>query len=452
MGVFLPIFLTHLKWVKIIFLFNFMETQNLELRIENALNPPSPNNLHRNKNKKTEQQQKIPEIEINENGEMLIYTLGDMKITKHTANNMYTLYSIHKLMSNIQYKTITSFLSTSRFQYMLQSYDSDFIKREFVYYIQFDNYVKIGQTFDITKRYQPRDIKNRVKRLVFVKCVNNCERNLIKNFNERYIPYRGREGFKIISQNDISESLRLFDSIVENYKLTTDDDLTKHVQHYKYDKIYGTGFYLSPLAASIVLNMYSDTDYTNCKTFIKTIETMDSKFDKSDYISTFDESGDTFFYWKFHGYTVIVNIDKNMINASRLWNTILKSQNKDKKDNPFTNFLKRPHIQEIFKNNPETRPIKLHYNKRPLLNGRYMPIVFAHFILDSLDAKYSYEVAKLMTESLFEKAKQKAIKNKKTSNSKTISGGDILEIKKIETIHNLFDILTKNRYRFGYIM
>lgn len=427
-----------------------METQNLELRIENALNSPSPNNLHKNKNKKIEQQQKIPEIEINENGEMLTYTLGDIKITKHTANDMYTLDSIHKLIPNIQRKTITTFLSTSRFQYILQSYDRDFIKREYVYYIRFDNYVKIGQTFDITKRYQPRDIKNRVKRLVFVKNVNNCEQNLIKKFNEKYTSYRGREGFKIVSQNDISESLHLFDSIVEHYKSTTGVNLTKHVQRYRFDKTFGTGYYISPLTTSIILNVFSDTDYTDCKTFIDTIETMDSKFNKSDYISTFDESGDTFFYWKFHGYTVIVNIDKNMINASRLWNTILKSQNKDKQDNPFTNFLKRPHIQEIFKNNPETRPIKLHYNKRPLLNGRYMPIVFAHFILDYLDAKYSYEVAKLMTESLFEKAKQKAIKNKKISDSKTITGGDILEIKKMNIIHNLLDILTRNSYRFGY--
>ena len=423
-----------------------MDIQKLEYRIENALKPSS-NNLHKNKKNKSEQQQNIPEMDINKNGEMLTYTLGDMKVTKHTSNNMYTLDSIHKLVPGISFRSITNFLSTSRFQFMLQAYDANFVKREYVYYIQFDNHIKIGKTYDIVKRYQPKEIKDRVKRLVFVKNVNNCEDNLIKNFEKKYNKYKGRESFRITSQNDIAESLHLFDSVVENYKITTNDDLAKHVQHYRSDKIFGTGFYLSPLTASIILNVFGSADYSQCKVFIETVEKMDSKFNKSDYISVFEEGNDSFFYWKFHGYTVIVNIDKNTINASRLWNTVLKSQNRNSKKYPFTNFLKRQHTQEIFKINSEAKPIKLHYNNRPLLNGRYMPIVFAHFILQHLDAKYSYEVAKLMTESLFEKAKQEALKKQKTTDSSTISGGDVLQTKKVITINRLLKILNKSKLK-----
>ena len=424
-----------------------MELQNLEHRIEHALNPSTNNNLYKNKKKKSEQQQHIPEIEINENGEMMTYSLGDMKITKHVANNMYTLDSVHNLISSIQLRSIVLFLSSSRFQYILQTHDKEFEKYQFVYYIQFENYVKIGQTFDIKKRYQPKDINEKVKRLIFVKNVNDCEKRLIRNFSKIYNTVKGREGFDITSQNDINESLKLFDSTVEEYKIDVTNIKDNHVNQYRKDKIFGTGYYLSPLATSIVLNTFGKTDYKYCKLFIKTIEVMDNKFNKSDYISTFEESSNTFFYWKFHGYTVIVNIDKNLINASRLWNTILKAQGKDKKDYPFTNFIKRNHIKEIFKNNPETKPVKFNYRNRPLLNGRYMPIVFTHFILEHLDTKYSYEVAKLMTESLFEKAKREATKKQKTTDSSTITGGDILQLKKVRTINRLLKILNRSKLR-----
>ena len=424
-----------------------METQNLKLRIENALNTTTYNHLRENKKNESEQQQHIPELEINENGEMLTYTLGDMRITKHTGNNMYTLDSIRKLIFGVTHKSITSFLTSLRFQYILQAYDKEFKRYQFVYYIQFDDYVKVGQTFDIRKRYQPRDVGNRVKRLIFVKNVNNCEQSIIKSFGERYNVCKGREGFVIKTSKDITDSLHLFDSIVEKYEIKVKNIIEKHVQHYKSDKIFGTGYYISPFATSIILNTYSDAKYKDCKTFVEAIETMDNSFNKSDYISVFDEGGDSFFYWKFHGYTVIVNIDKNMINASRLWNTIVKSQDKDKNNYQFRKYLQLSRTKEIIKINPDAKPTRLHYKSRPLLNGRYMPIVFVHFILHHLDAKYSYEVAKMMTESLFEKAKQEAMKKQKTTNSSTITGSDVLQTKKIRTINRLLEILDNTRLK-----
>ena len=82
-------------------------------------------------------------------------------------------------MLEFPYQAETSFLSSLRFQYILQAYDTDYKTEQFVYYIQFDDYVKVGRTFDIKKRYQPKDINDRVKRLVFVDDVDRCERDLI---------------------------------------------------------------------------------------------------------------------------------------------------------------------------------------------------------------------------------------------------------------------------------
>lgn len=389
-----------------------------------------------------EEQQNIPELTINENGELLTYTLNNMKLTKHIANGMYTLESVANLLSNTTQRTIAVFLSSLRFRYILRSYDVKYSNNQFVYYIQHENYIKIGKTFDIKQRYQPKEIQDKVKRLIFVNRVSQCEQELIKTFSERYKRHRGREAFAITSTAKITESLKLFDSIVKKYKTKMKRKDINHVQKYKYDKTFGTGYYISPLTASIILNVYGSRDYRECRIFIDTIEGMDRNFNKSDYISTFTESGEAFFYWKYHGYVVIVNMDRNLINASRLWNTILKAQGKYTKKNQFKRYLDAPRTKAIIKHNPEAQPKKLHYTARPLLNGRYMPIVFAHFILDRLDAKYSYEVAKMMTETLYDKARTEARKQITSSTSGNMSGGNILQIKKLNTINKLIQILS----------
>ena len=134
-------------------------------------------------------------------------------------------------------------------------------------------------------------------------------------------------------------------------------------------------------------------------------------------------------------------MEQNLINASRLWNTILKSQGKDKTDNTFYRFLQLPRVKEMIKNNPELEPQPKTYQNKPLLNGRYMPVIFVHFIVYHLDAQYAFEVAKIMTESLFEKAKKKAIE--KQEKKTAMSGGNNLYIKKHETIEQLLDLLTR---------
>lgn len=420
--------------VNFIFYFQFMKHQ----RIRKKRTTQAP--IKENKKKTPEEQQNIPELEITKNGELLTYTLNNMKISKHINNDMYTLKSVSNLLTDNQYKQIAIFLSSLRFQYILQAYDKDYKTQQFVYYIQFDDYIKIGRTFDIKKRYQPKDINDRVHRLVFVNNVDRCERDLIEAFSSHYEKYKGNEGFKI-TQQEINNSLALFDIMVDRYINGIKIDTEKHVQHYIHNPVYGTGYYLSPLAASIVLNTFGDRRYKECKDFFNTVEMIAGKIDKSDYLSLFVEDGDAFFYWKFHGYTVIVNMEQNLINASRLWNTILETQGKDIENNTFRRFLQLPKIKEMIKQNPELEPQPKTYKNRPLLNGRYMPVIFVHFIVYHLDAQYAFEVAKIMTESLFEKAKKKAIE--KQEKKASMSGGDNLYIKKYETITQLLNLLTR---------
>ena len=97
-----------------------------------------------------------------------------------------------------------------------------------------------------------------------------------------------------------------------------------------------------------------------------------------------------------------------------------------------SHFLKSAFIKNIFNEHNEIKPISYKYKDRPLLNGKYLPVYFTHFIIQYLNAKYAVEIAKYLTESLFEEQNKKSIKilskedNNKDSNENNkniISGG-----------------------------
>lgn len=65
--------------------------------------------VNKNKKKTIEEQQNIPELIINENGEMLTYTLNGIQLTKHVDNGMYTLESILALFPEEEHRPIQYF-------------------------------------------------------------------------------------------------------------------------------------------------------------------------------------------------------------------------------------------------------------------------------------------------------------------------------------------------------
>lgn len=105
------------------------------------------------------------------------------------------------------------------------------------------------------------------------------------------------------------------------------------------------------------------------------------------------------------GFPVIVDTDRKLINASKLWNTI-SSGIYQRKQMAFKDFLETPIMKEILEKHPEAKPIKLNSiskRKSSQLNGKYMPFVVAHYIMSHFNKPYTYENIQMITEAVFDK-------------------------------------------------
>ena len=351
--------------------------------------------------------QNINKIEITQNGEVITYSLkyngNNVRLMKSISNNKYLLNSISNILS-INIKDLTTFLYSQRFNYILHIFDSSYIIPQFVYFIIFNDYVKIGRTFDLKHRYSPYELKKNVKRIVFVTDVVSTEKELkkafIKNF-ERYST-KSLERFNIPSYK-IKHALQIFDNVVSKHKQKelVKEQLEKHIESYKNDKQYGTGYFVSDIVCSILLSTYSNINYSICLNTIKTIEKIFRKFNKNDFVSIFEEDGECYQYWKFYGYIIIVNMNTEEVNISRFWKSIIKTE-KHKTKMTLYDYLRLENIQNFLKQY-KIKIYSKHYIKRPLINGKWAPIVFVHLILHYLNAKYMLEVSNMLTKMIFEK-------------------------------------------------
>ena len=370
----------------------------------------------------------IPILTIYKDGLQLNYKIGKYNISKNITNNLYTLKSILNIFDIKKRELIKKFITSQRCNYIINYIDNSYRIPQYIYFIKFDKGIKIGRTFDINQRYQPNKIYNMIYRIIAVDNVNKCEKELKDKFKEKYNLIKGLEMFDI-SNDKMKSALYDFDDIVKQYKLKDIEyKNTNHIylQSYNTNEI-GKGYYVSSLVASIIFNIFNDTDYNDIKYVLSLIDKSSDKFDKENYCSTFIENGDRFFYWSYHNYKVIANGSKGTINASRLWNTVKKENHIDDKyrNIKLSHFLKSAFIRNIFKEHKEIKPITYKFNDRPLLNGKYLPVCFTHFIIQYLNAKYALEIAKYLTESLFDEqnkhnlteAKKNAIKGGYTINN-----------------------------------
>ena len=340
---------------------------------------------------------------------------------------MYKLSSILSIL-NVNSQTIIKFISSQIFNYCLHVYDNSYKIPNYVYFITFNDHVKIGRTFKIDKRYTPSILKDNLRRIVFVKNVEKAEKELKKEFSKKYEYYNDRtlESFKV---NDINRGLQLFDRIVKKYKIKEIEN--KHIQYYHMNAIYGTDFYLSYIACSVLISIFADINYNECLSNINDIELFYNKINKNDFIAIVKESKHAFQYWKYYGYIIIIDNSTNQLNISRLWKSIVKTDNL--KDELYM-FLKAANISRLMKNN-NIQIEKKTYKNKPLLNGKYGPIVFIHLILHYLNAKYMFEVATILTDMVLNKKI-----NIQTSNMKggSINNDNIL-LKKIRNERATFE-------------
>ena len=351
--------------------------------------------------------QNINPITITKRGEVLVYSetikskskTYKLTIERSMTNNMYSLTSIAELLK-IELKTLSNYIITQRFNFCIHCYDHSYKIPQYVYLIDFGDFIKIGRTFDINRRYPPKDLKDNLKRLVFVNDVVSTEKDLKVSFKNKFKKYSEDSDERFIITN-MRSALKLFDDTVSKHNIKEIENT--HIRHYDHDETYGSGYFVSPLACSLLISMYYELDYDICISFINNVEKLYNRIDKNDFIATFKEENMLFQYWKYYGYTIIVNINKEEVNISRLWKSIIKTDHDNiKGDTRLSKFLQRINIQNFMKEN-KIELHKRHYNDRPLLNGKYGSLLFVHIILYELNSKYAQRVAKMLTDMIFKR-------------------------------------------------
>ena len=214
----------------------------------------------------------------------------------------------------------------------------------------------------------------------------------MKKAFDKYPKAKGLETFKV----GLETAQRIYDKVVEQYKINKPLE-NNHIIQYTHDKIYGSGIYVSPKVLTILLSIYGNKSIEEASSDVRIVEHAAATIDKNNYISLVTEEGNEFVYWNYRKCIVIINRTTKQINLSRLWNSALEINGRSKMK--LSRFLQLKPLCDIIKEHPEANPISRNYKKRPLLNGRYGPAMFMHYIFAYLDIKYAYDIGNYVTDN-----------------------------------------------------
>ena len=338
-----------------------------------------------------ERKQKISPLIQKQDCELVSINLYNGTLTRQIKSNLYQLESIAKYC-NIDTRTIGQFLNSQRFNIFLNAVDENYEVPNYVYLIKRPTGVKIGRTFNIDQRYNLNDINIKLKRLVFVKYVDKCEKALKKAFS-KYEKTKGLEEFDV----NIRLALQIFDRVVEKYK--SDKEVKNdYIVYYKDDINFGSSVYVSSKVVPIIISVFTERSLENATHDIVISENAAKTINKNDYLSLVEEEGNEFIYWGYRNTIIIINQTTQEVNLSRLWKTTLKNSDKNK-STKLSKFLNTNIISGMIKKYPELKPVRRTFKNKPLLNGKYAPLVFIHYVYSYLDIDYAYEVGKHVTET-----------------------------------------------------
>ena len=182
--------------------------------------------------------------------------------------------------------------------------------------------------------------------------------------------------------------------IVEKYEIPIPNN--KQIDDKTDDKNYGRDVFLTDKATRVVLSAFSDMNDDEIGRILLSVSSIYSKVNQDDFIAIYKHDDDEFYYWKYHGYVILVNMTNETVNISRLWKTAAAVENYHGSIT-LSKFLKSKRITSMFP------PESIKHIPKPLMNGRWGSILFVHFVLYQLSSKYTANVAIMVTRMIFER-------------------------------------------------
>ena len=341
-------------------------------------------------------------VEVDANEPIIVFSSGKYKLEKHSEQDLFYLQSVENIVHqyNPSIGSIKTYLKSNQFYQTVCSYDPKLEKYGYVYLLidKTTKTFKIGKTHDFPKRYSKAKRETR-DQIVPVRNDKAVENELIDYFSEHY--EKVEDTNESFYYNNYKEVQQRFRSNVVPYRVFPEYLESEHIQ-----KLYFSesrrGLWLSKIAVGIILSYYIEEpkERENVLSMLKMIESQTNN-DVYQFIQYDTKYKTNVLYWKFHKYTVIQREDNLYVNGSRLYNSICKAENIQKRYRTFKEFMtsgKMKHWVEDFNAlYPDKEAMVWQENKEnKYLEGYYVHYLFVHFIVEYLSPKYAFFVAELM--------------------------------------------------------
>lgn len=121
---------------------------------------------------------------------------------------------------------------------------------------------------------------------------------------------------------------------------------------------------------------------------------------KDGFIVVYKYHDTEYYYLKYHGYTIFVNLPEMTVNLSRLWKSIIEAENCHE-EIELSEFLKSDNIKAMI---PQSKIKEIKNSSRPLVNGIWGHMVLMNIILYEFCSKYTSKISKLTTKILKRRA------------------------------------------------
>ena len=263
----------------------------------------------------------------------------NLQISYNMNTNKINLTFLAKFISekyNISVN-LYAYLNTREFKTTLYMIDPDSAFENFVYLLKFpeEHKCKIGSTHDITKKHKSDILRENIVAVAPVSNDIDVENKLKEELKKTHQQIKGTEDY--FYYTSIDDVLAIFDKVISHNKIaiscTTSPllDFSRTKDHY-FKGIYG----YSPIAEIVIKKFVrNDTDIQNWK-YMLTVHDREIPNTSLNIMKDYENHHD-YYFWFYYGYLFICDSMKPFFNASRIVNSMSKT---NKSEHRLNHFLK----------------------------------------------------------------------------------------------------------------
>lgn len=297
--------------------------------------------------------------------------------------------------------SIYQYLSSKSFYLDLLNIDNSLTNKSNVYLLHFpkENTFKIGKTFDIKQRYPTDVIENNLIDISPVINDASVEKELIEYFTQKYEVVKGtNETFYLTCKIETIKTQ--FRSIIQKH-LVKPEKINSKLLIFPNPRADDRTIYGHVEVAHIFTNHFS-TGAVSRKNWDYLFLKISHEIPNStlDFVENI-ENKSTCLYWYFNGYVIIKDINDNFFNASRLVNSVSKSDGKKKS---FIDLMAKKFFKDLCDQyrlyTGGKEPVKKVTNKtQPALNGWWVHEYLIETVMRWLKPEYELLTNIFITES-----------------------------------------------------